>query len=506
MPLTQIASPARCRVIVIGAGFAGVGIGVQLRRKKIDDFLILERAQGIGGVWRDNTYPGAACDIPSHVYSFSFEPKHDWSHVFARQDEIHAYLQHCARKYDLLRHMVFGAEVSHARFDEARSLWCLTLSDGRLFEASLLVSATGQLSRPSLPSIPGLDSFQGAAFHSGRWNHAFDLLGKRVAVIGTGASAIQFVPEIAAVVGSLTLFQRSPPYIVPRPDRPYRAWEKAAFRHVPLIMKLHRAAHYFQYEVRALAFTRLKALMTVAVGLPFQRMLKSQVPQAALRKTLTPSYPIGCKRILLSSNYYSALTRPNVELVTTGIRRITPVGIETSDGRHHAADAIIFGTGFSATDFLAPMQIVGRNGLELRKAWREGAQAYFGLAVPDFPNLFILYGPNTGLGHNSIVYMLEVQIAHVIANLQTMQRKGAQQIEVERNVYAVANARVQQRLAKTVWNGCSSWYVDAKGRNTINWPGFTLTYRWLVQRPRRGSYRFLASAPRTTSSMSPSKA
>ncbi|KVZ08714.1 alpha/beta hydrolase fold domain-containing protein [Burkholderia stagnalis] len=489
------AAAAPLAAIIIGAGFAGIGMAIALQRAGMHDFVILERAHDVGGVWRDNSYPGAACDVPSHLYSFSFEPNPRWSRTFAPQAEIHAYLQHCARKYGLARHLRFGAEVAHARYDEPHALWRVTLADGTELSAALLVSGTGQLSRPALPTLPGMETFRGHAFHSAHWDHAYPLAGKRVAVVGTGASAIQFVPAIAGAVKSLTVFQRSPAYLMPRPDRPYRRWEQALFRRLPWAMKLHRAAIYLRYESRAIAFTRLNGLMDVAVGRPFRKLLARQVPDAALRERLTPDYPIGCKRILLSSDYLAAIARPNVELVTQGIRRVTEHGIETADGTHHPVDAIVYGTGFAATEFLSPMRITGRGGLDLNDAWRRGAQAYLGMTVPGFPNFFMLYGPNTNLGHNSIVYMLESQIAHVMRCVRAMRQAGASAIDVDAGRYRRYNVHVQQRLAGSVWSGCKSWYVDASGHNSTNWPGFTLTYRWLARRSGLAAYRFSSVLP-----------
>lgn len=481
--------------IIIGAGFAGIGMAIALQRAGIHDFVIVERSHDVGGVWRDNSYPGAACDVPSHLYSFSFEPNPAWSHVFAPQPEIHAYLQHCARKYGLARHLRFGAEVERARYDEAHALWRVTLADGTTLSAAVLVSGTGQLSRPAMPDLPGIDTFRGRAFHSAHWDHDTPLAGKRVAVVGTGASAIQFVPAIAGDVQRLVVFQRSPAYVMPRPDRAYRPWEKALFRGLPWAMNLYRASIYLRYESRAIAFTRLHGLMDFAVGRPFRKLLARDVPSAALRERLTPDYPIGCKRILLSSDYLAAMSRDNVELVTQRIRRVTEDGIETADGAHHPVDAIIYGTGFAATEFLSPMRITGRDGLDLNDAWRRGAQAYLGLTVPGFPNFFMLYGPNTNLGHNSIVYMLESQIAHVMRCVRAMRRDGACAIDVDARRYRRFNARVQQRLAGSVWSSCKSWYVDASGHNSTNWPGFTLTYRWITRFAGLRAYRFSHPLP-----------
>jgi cation diffusion facilitator CzcD-associated flavoprotein CzcO/acetyl esterase/lipase len=488
--MSTTAAAAPHEVLIVGGGFGGVGMAIMLKRDGIDDFLILERGDGVGGVWRDNTYPGAACDVPSHVYSFSFEPNPDWSRSFASQDEIHAYLRHCAQKYGLAAHLRCHAEVSEASFDEAAGLWRVRLRDGAELSARILITATGQLSNPAMPRIEGLGSFRGPAFHSAHWDHSVDLSGKRIAVIGTGASATQFVPAIALRAGRLTVFQRSPGWIIPRPDKPYRAWQKSLFRAAPWTMRLYRGLIYTQYESRALAFTRAKWMLKVAVGLPFRRMLARQVSDPALRARLTPDYPIGCKRILLSSEYLATFGRPNVELVTEGIARVTPSGVETANGKLHEADVIVYGTGFAATRFLAPMRVTGRGGIDLNTAWSAGASSYLGMSVPGFPNFFMLYGPNTNLGHNSIIYMLESQFAHVLRCLHALRKTGAAQLEVEAAPYRAFNAGIQARLTQSAWAGCRSWYLDEQGRNTVNWPGFSLTYRWLAKRSSLSAYRF----------------
>ncbi|MGY4816431.1 flavin-containing monooxygenase [Pseudomonas chlororaphis subsp. piscium] len=486
----DLPSTSPLTALIIGSGFAGIGMAIALRKAGVTDFIILEKQQDVGGVWRDNSYPGAACDVPSHLYSFSFEPNPDWTRMFAPQAEIQGYLQHCVRKYEVARHIRFGAEVQAARFDEASAQWCVTEAGGRVHRAALLISATGQLSRPALPRIEGMQAFKGQVFHSANWDHSYSLTGKRVAVIGTGASAIQFVPAIADSVAQLKVFQRSPAYILPRPDRAYSDEEQQLFARKPWRMALHRAAIYLRYESRALGFTRLKGLMKWAVGLPFRRLLNQSIGDPQLRRQLIPDYPIGCKRILLSSDYLKTLARPNVQLITEGIGRITEQGIETLDGKQHPVDAIIYGTGFAATQFLAPMTIVGRGGVELQHAWEQGARAYLGLAVPGFPNFFMLYGPNTNLGHNSIVYMLESQISHVMRCRRAMHKAAATTVEVDEQTEQRFHQRIQRRLADSVWSGCQSWYVDAAGHNSTNWPGFTLSYRWLTRYSALRAYGF----------------
>jgi cation diffusion facilitator CzcD-associated flavoprotein CzcO len=462
-------------VAIVGAGFGGIGLGIRLKQAAID-FTILEKRDGIGGVWRDNSYPGLTCDIPSHLYSFSFEPKHDWSRRFPLRDEILDYLAHCARKHGLGRHMRFGAEVASAEFDELRGRWRVATSAGDRLEADVLVSATGQLSRPAYPDVPGLDGFEGESFHSARWNHDYDLNEKQVAVIGTGATAIQFVPEIAPQVERLYVFQRSAPWVVKKPDRPYRSRERALYRRAPWIQRLSRARVHLLYETLSLAFTRMQWL-----GRPleraYKRRLEREVPDPDLRALLTPDYPIGCKRILLSNDWLQTLGRPNVEVVPDRITEVTSRGIVVEGGVERPVDAIIFATGFQSTDFLAPMAIRGLGGADLNDAWRDGAEAYLGLAVSGFPNMFILYGPNTNLGAGSIIEMIESQIEHVMGALAVIRRTGARYIDVRRNAQTGFNEEIQRHLADSVWTaGCSNWYRTPKGKVVNNWPWGAASY------------------------------
>ncbi|MBM7059263.1 NAD(P)/FAD-dependent oxidoreductase [Pseudomonas sp. UL073] len=479
---------APLRVLIIGAGFGGLGLAIQLQKAGIGDFLILEKGAQVGGTWRDNTYPGAACDVPSHLYSYSFEPKSDWSRKFAPQAEIFAYQQHCADKYGLLPQIRFNTEVASAEFDEAAGLWRVLTSDGETFSAQALVSACGQLNRPAYPRLPGMEQFRGEVFHSARWNHAYDLRGKRVAVVGTGASAIQFVPAIAPEVAQLHLFQRSAAYVIPKPDRAYKPWELAVMRRFPALQKVDRLLKYIQHESRVLAFSVFPSLMKVMRG-AFARHLARGIADPQLRAKLTPDYPLGCKRILISNDYYPALARANVEVVNDGIREVTANGVVTEDGRERPVDAIIYGTGFAATDFLAPMHITGRGGLDLNQAWRAGAEAYLGISVSGFPNLFILYGPNTNLGHNSIIYMLESQFRYVVGCLRELRDQGLRAMELKPEVQRRFNQDLHKRVQHTVWEqGCTSWYKTAEGKNTNNWPGFTFTYRQYTRRPELADY------------------
>ncbi|NMN93751.1 flavin-containing monooxygenase [Antrihabitans stalactiti] len=469
-------------VAIIGTGFGGLGMAIHLKKAGYTDITIFEKAGDVGGCWRDNTYPGAACDVPSHVYSFSFEEKTDWSRRFAPQPEILQYLRDTATKYDVRRHIRFNTEVVEAAFDEGAGSWHITLADGSTHDADVLVAATGQLNRPAYPRIPGMDTFAGELFHSARWNHDYDLRGKRVAVIGTGASAIQFVPQIAKNVASLELFQRDAAHVIPKPDYAYHPIARKAFAAVPGLQRLSRWATYCQLEPRAAGFTTFPQLMAPYAA-RFRRYLRDEVTDVTLREKLTPKDPMGCKRILISNDYYRAMVRDNVDVVTSGITEVRANGIVTADGAFHEVDAIILGTGFQATELLAPMHITGRDGVVLRDEWREGAQAYLGMSVAKFPNLFVLYGPNTNLSHSSIVFMLESQIGYVIQAVRRLAKGDVSWIDVREGVQDAFNTKLQERIRASVWSqGCSSWYKTASGTNPISWPGFTFEYR---QRTRK---------------------
>lgn len=481
-------------VAIVGAGFSGLGMAIQLKRAGFDSLTILEKAGDVGGVWRENTYPGATCDVPSHLYSYSFEPNHSWSRVFSPQPEILNYLQGCVRKYGLTESLRLGAEVTGAEFDRDAGRWRIAISTGETVEADVLVTACGQLSRPAYPQIPGLDSFAGRQFHSARWEHDFDLAGKRVAVIGTGASAIQFVPAIAPEVTKLYVFQRSAPVVIPKKDRPYRRWEKALFRRLPFAQSLHRLWIWLIFEIFVAAFNRIRRLMSI-IRRMFERQLAEQVADPALRSALTPDYEIGCKRILISSEYYAALTRPNVELVTDPVREVTPAGVRTEDGAEREVDAIILGTGFLTNEFLAPIEVRGLAGRDLNEAWRDGAEAYLGITVAGFPNFFILYGPNTNLGSGSIIYMLESQFRYVVEATRELARNGADYIDVRDDAQSAFSREVQRRLEGSVWmTGCTSWYVNEAGRNTNNWPGFMTEYRRRTRKVELSDYRLVRTA------------
>ena len=478
-------------VIIIGTGFGGLCMAIQLRNAGIETFTLLEKASGVGGTWRDNTYPGAACDVQSHLYSFSFEPKHDWSRKFGLQPEILDYMQHCVEKYDLAGHIQFNNEVASAVFNEATNTWTVTTTDGESQTADIIVTATGQLNQPAWPNIPGLDTFAGTTFHSARWDHNYDLSGKNVGVIGTGASAIQFVPEIVPKVRALSLFQRSAAWVLPKPDRPFYKWEQALFQKVPAWDRIYRSLIYWKNESRALAFTRFNSLLELFAW-QAKRFAKHQVRDPEKFRHLIPDYKIGCKRILISNDWYSAVDQSHVELVTTVIERVVEEGLITTDGALHRLDTIILGTGFAASDFLSPMEITGRNGASLNQAWATGSEAYKGITVSGFPNLFMLYGPNTNLAHNSIVYMLESQVRYVLGCINTLSATPGTAMDVKPDRLRTFSEGVQTKLKDSVWeSGCHSWYLDSDGKNTVNWPGFTFTYRKATREVNPDDYEFL---------------
>jgi cation diffusion facilitator CzcD-associated flavoprotein CzcO len=474
---TRAQRPVQARAIIIGTGFSGLGMAIALQRQGID-FVILEKAGDVGGTWRDNSYPGCACDIPSHLYSFSFEPKPDWKNPFSFQPEIWDYLKGVTDKYGLRRYIEFGAHVDRAYWDEAAQRWHVFTFDGREFVGQFLISGAGALHIPSMPDIEGRDEFHGPAFHSAQWDHSVDLTGKRVAMIGTGASAIQIVPEIVGKVGELQLYQRTPPWVVPRsnPDLPIGL--RRAMALVPGLRALTRLGIYWSQEALAYGMTtRPGALKFIEEYCKFN--IRRSIKDRELRRKLIPKYRIGCKRILNSSTYYPALADPKTEVITEGIARITPTGIVTRDGTEREVDVIVFATGFHVTDSYTYVGIKGRDGEDLVDRWnREGIGAHRGIAVAGMPNLFFLLGPNTGLGHNSVVFMIESQIRYVADAIATCDKLGAQALAPTRAAQDRFNSELQEKLSHSVWNsgGCSSWYLDEHGKNTVLWGGYTWQY------------------------------
>jgi cation diffusion facilitator CzcD-associated flavoprotein CzcO len=478
------------QVVVVGAGFGGIGMALALKRAGIDDFLILDRAGDLGGTWRDNTYPGLACDVPSHLYSFSFRPGR-WSRRFPPREEILAYLRALAAERGLSRHLRFGAGVERAEFDDRRAVWNVALTDGDTIQARAVVSAVGQLNRPALPDIAGRDDFAGPSWHSARWNHEVDLAGRRVAVIGTGASAIQFVPEVAKVAAHVDVYQRSAPYILPRADRPYRDAEQRLYERFPVVRKADRLRIFLYGELLTSGFVLSPKFLAAPMQL-WRRQLQAQVTDPLLREKCVPDYVMGCKRVLFSNDWYPTLARPNVDLVTEPIGHIAADGVVTADGTHRPADVIVYGTGFKTLDFLAPMAVTGLGGRQLNEAWRDGAEAYLGITVSGFPNFFMLYGPNTNLGGNSIIYMLEGQIAYVLGALRALDAERLDWLDVRPDVQSSFNAWVSTASRTSVWeSGCHSWYTTASGRNTNNWPDHTFLYRYRVRRFDLGRYRVM---------------
>ncbi|HXM56026.1 MAG TPA: NAD(P)/FAD-dependent oxidoreductase [Candidatus Dormibacteraeota bacterium] len=466
-------------VAIVGAGFGGLGMAIRLRRSG-RSFVVLEKADRVGGTWRENTYPGAGCDVPSHLYSFSFHPG-SWPRRYSGQADILRYLEDLVTAYGLAPHLRLGAEVTAAAFDAAAGVWRVTLAGGEVVAARAVVSSVGQLNRPAVPDIPGHDRFHGRSWHTAHWQHDCSLDGRRVAVIGTGASAIQLVPELAPRVARLHVFQRSAPYVVAKPDRAYGPVARALYGHAPLLRRADRLRVFLTGELLGAALVASPRLRRMLEG-QWRSFMESQVPDPALRTRCTPDYEMGCKRILFSNDWYPALQRPNVELVTDAIDDITEDAINTADGAHRQVDAILYATGFRATDFLQPMRVTGLGGRDLHETWRNGAEAYWGVVVSGFPNFFMLYGPNTNLGSNSIIYMLEAQIGYVDRALSAMRRGRLRWLDVRAEAQGEFNRWVEARSGRTVWEtGCHSWYTTG-GRNTNNWPTFPFRYRRQLRR------------------------
>jgi cation diffusion facilitator CzcD-associated flavoprotein CzcO len=473
-------------VAVVGGGFGGVGAAAMLRRAGYRDVTVFEKGDRLGGVWSANTYPGAACDVPSHLYEFSFAPN-SWSRRFAPQAEIQAYLEGVARRFGVLDSFRTGTEVKGARWDEARSRWLLDTSAGP-HEAEVLLTACGQLSVPSIPSIEGLGNFEGPAFHTARWRHDVDLRGKRVAVVGTGCSAIQVVPAIQPSVARLDVYQRSPGWTVAKNDRAYSDLERRLFRRFPVLHRLDRAAIFLSHEIGAAAMTR-HTWLSPLLRMVGRRQIRRAIADPELRRKVTPTDEFGCKRVMLTDDWYPALTRPNVELITERVVAASPTGLRDGAGVERPADVVILATGFSSHDFVAPMEIVGREGRRLADEWAEVARAYLGLSVPGFPNMFLLYGPNTNGGTGSVIFTIESGIGHVLAVLEELDRAEAARIEIRREAAEGFDRELRAALAGTVWHsGCTSWYVDEDGNDPSQWPWLWSTYRRRTATLAPGAY------------------
>jgi len=464
-------------ILITGTGFSGLCVGIQLKKIGFHNFKIVEKAAEIGGTWRNNDYPGAACDVKSNLYSYSFEPNPNWTRAYSPQAEILAYTKHCARKYGLEEHILFNWEVKSAKYDEKKSMWELTNQHGDTLKANIAVVGNGPLHIPSLPDIEGIKDFKGTVFHSAQWNHDYDLNGKNVCVIGTGASAIQFVPEIQPKVKQLYLMQRTAPWVLPKPDGPFTPTQNVLFEKLPFIQKLNRDFIYYLNEAQVVGMMYNDNILKLGEMIG-KRHINKYIKDPELRKKLTPTFKLGCKRVLLSNNYYPALAQPNVDVVTDGIQKFTKDSVVTNEGKSRKIDALILGTGFHVSDSFQYYNVTGRGGVQLKDVLHVSPEAYYGTNVHHFPNLFIMLGPNTGLGHNSMIYMIESQTNYIIDAVQKMLKQGLKSIEVKKEVQTAFNEEIQKKLEGTIWlSGCKSWYLSADGKNHTVWPGFTLEFR-----------------------------
>ena len=469
-------------VIIVGAGFGGIAAAIELRRHGIGDVTILEASDGLGGTWRHNTYPGAACDVPSHLYSYSFEQRRDWSRLCSPQPEILGYVEDVARRHGVADLVVGGAQVDACTWDDAAKRWTVTTADGRTFEGGALILATGQLHQPAYPRIRGAETFAGHSFHTARWDHDYELRGKRVAMIGTGASAVQVVPEIAPVVDRLVVFQRTGNWFLPRRNRPYPTAFKRLVEHVPGLQAFRRR-FIFQYTESLTVLIRHPNTLGRVGRLWSTLFMRRQLRDPEVRRKAWPDFTFGCKRILFSSHYLPALQRPNVDLVTDPIAGMAEKGVITSDGTLHEVDCVVYGTGFKTTEFVFPMEVTGAQGRSLREAWADGARAHLGMTVPGFPSLFFMYGPNTNTSGGSIIVYLEAQAAYIRQALQLVRARGAAALDVREEVEQRSDREVQERFRGTAWTRCDSWYRDEDGRIVANWPGYMRDYLQATREP-----------------------
>ncbi|MFZ0042395.1 MAG: NAD(P)/FAD-dependent oxidoreductase [Solirubrobacteraceae bacterium] len=482
------------RVVIVGAGFSGIGMAIGLRERGVEDFVVLERAGEVGGTWQYNTYPGCRCDVPSHLYSFSFAPNPEWSQTYSRQPEIREYVRRVVDEYGIRPHILTDTEVKGAAWSEDKQRWEIETSQGD-FSAEILITGTGPLTEPKLPDVPGMETFRGEVMHSARWDHDYELAGKRVASIGTGASAIQYVPEIQKEVDKLYVFQRTAPWVLPHSNRPITDYERTVYRRFPRAQRFVRNAVYASRELLVLGFVKDPRLMRLLEKLGRAHREK-QISDPELRAKVTPKFSLGCKRILPSNDWYQALQEPNVELVTGALAGVRENSVVDEHGTERDVDAIILGTGFHVADPPVGEFVRGRDGRLMSEVWNGRPQAYFGASVPGFPNFFLLLGPNTGLGHSSMIYMIESQIEHVLAAVTTMDRLGARTIEVRPEAYEAFNRDLDERLAGTVWQeACSTWYFDVSGRNAALWPDWTWRFRRRAARFDHAAYALAADKP-----------
>ncbi|HVY86990.1 MAG TPA: NAD(P)/FAD-dependent oxidoreductase [Caulobacterales bacterium] len=491
---TNVAASPDVDVAIAGAGFSGLGMAIALKREGKRSFVVLEKAGAVGGTWRDNRYPGCACDIPSNLYSFSFAPNPNWTRLFPTQAEIWAYLERCADAFGVRPHLRFNAAVKRAAWDDAQKLWRIETADGKMLTARAFVSGMGGLHVPHMPELSGLDSFKGQSWHSARWRDDVPLAGKRVAVIGTGASAIQIVPEIAPIVAKLDLYQRTPPWIVPKHDRAVSESERALFKNAPVLQDLKRRFVYVTHEMRVPYFMHPPENEGLGAKLALKH-IESQIRDPALRAKVTPHYRLGCKRVLISDNYYPALERENVEVITGGASAIAETGVLDAQGKLRAADVIIYATGFKPMDLITNVEISGVGGRSLNSEWAKGPEAYLGTVVSGYPNFFTLMGPNSGLGHNSMIYMIESQIAFVMDALDKLDEKHAPALDVKPEVQRAFNQEIQEKLEASVWgSGCSSWYLSESGKNCTLWPDYTFRFRARTKHVREDDFSFTPAA------------
>ncbi|MDV2439862.1 NAD(P)/FAD-dependent oxidoreductase [Acinetobacter gerneri] len=483
----------QCRVAIIGAGFGGLAMAIRLLQNGIDDFIILEKANEVGGTWRENQYPGAACDVQSHMYSLSFAPKKNWSKRYAEAPEIFSYIQDLVEEYDLDKFIKFNQEVISAQYDEIQTHWQIKLKSGKSVQSQFLVFASGPLHVPQIPKIKGIEHFKGEVFHSSAWNHDYDLTGKNVASIGTGGSAIQYIPEIAHKVKQLYVFQRTAAWVIPRDERAYGALDKKLFAKYDWFRKLHRARLYWSNESRVVPIVQPK-LMKYAQKLA-EFFIKHQVKDQNIAQKLTPDFVMGCKRILISNKYFPTFNRKNVELITDAIQEITEDSIITKDGTKREIDCLIYGTGF-ITDpriYLKNFKCIGQHAIELNDAWKDGAESYYGITTKNFPNLFQLLGPNTVLGHNSVIFMIESQVDYILQLIQLVEKTNTQAIVVRPQVQDDFNEKIQEKLKGTVWqSGCVSWYQQDGGKNFSLWPTYTWKYWLETQKVNPADYQLLS--------------